>query len=76
MQEEKPLGLLAPELLQPVVDVVSLASSLIVEIVVQNAPAADVIVQVVVEELMKFAAAEKLELRDGSAVEGYVTFAA
>lgn len=52
VQEEKPSGLLAPELLQPVVDVVSLVSSLMVEIVVQNAPAADVIVQVVAEELM------------------------
>lgn len=76
VQEEKPSGLLAPELLQPVVDVVSLVNSLMVETVVQNALAADVIVQVVAEGLMKFAVAEKLEVRDGSVVEGYVIFAA
>lgn len=44
VQQEKPSGLLAPELLQLVVDVVSLVSSLRVGIVVQNDPAADVIV--------------------------------
>lgn len=47
-----------------------------VGIVVQNSPAADVIVRVVAEELMKSAVAEKLDLRGGSVVEGYAIFAA